>query len=158
MMGSILGRLIDRLKLDWRRYRIPLATHRVVDAVKQQKLTYLSREKLQMLAHLCRMNERTGVPGAVIETGCALGGSSIVMASAKDPRRRLCEYTTCSTKSHRHQRKTAMTCASDTKRSRQESRKVSAAMCITGTNGMYMTKSSTRLDTSALMSPRTTSS
>ena len=92
MMGSILGRLIDRLKLDWRRYRIPLATHRVVDAVKQQKLTYLSREKLQMLAHLCRMNERTGVPGAVIETGCALGGSSIVMASAKDPRRALRIY------------------------------------------------------------------
>ena len=51
--------------------------------IRSQKLTYLSERKLAALAATCRLLETRAVPGAFIEAGCALGGSSILIASVK---------------------------------------------------------------------------
>ena len=59
----------------------------LVDRVSESKLTYLSRQKLESLALTCQEIERRQIPGCVIEAGCALGGSAIVIASCKESSR-----------------------------------------------------------------------
>ncbi len=61
----------------------------IVTAVQDRGLTYLSDAALLDLHGLvCEMEARQS-PGILIETGCALGGSAIVMAAAKAASRRL---------------------------------------------------------------------
>jgi len=55
----------------------------LVDRVLSENLTYLSRPALRQLARAVRSVERAAVPGAIVEAGTALGGSAIVMATAK---------------------------------------------------------------------------
>ncbi len=55
----------------------------IVRAVQNDHLTYLSAGALNDLHLLISEIERRGTPGIVIEAGCALGGSAIVLASAK---------------------------------------------------------------------------
>lgn len=64
----------------------------VIDRVRKEKLTYLSRDNLAALAVMTAEADRSGRPGLVIEAGTALGGSAIVMAAAKDPARRMFVY------------------------------------------------------------------
>lgn len=71
---------------------LPPPIRQIIRRVRAKKLTYLSDAKLAKLGSLCLANERNGVPGALIETGCALGGSSIVMAAAKERSRSLRVY------------------------------------------------------------------
>jgi len=52
----------------------------------------LSPAKLAALLTHCRRMEVTGRPGIVIEAGCALGGSTIVLAKSKGPERPLRVY------------------------------------------------------------------
>ena len=69
--------------------------NRVSDVKKkivENKLTYLSDAKLDMLISICLSNEANNIPGIIVETGCALGGSSILMASVKDKKRALRVY------------------------------------------------------------------
>ncbi len=49
--------------------------------VKTRGLTYLSWKKLKNIENCVRKLEKTHVPGLFLETGVALGGSSIVMAN-----------------------------------------------------------------------------
>jgi asparagine synthase (glutamine-hydrolysing) len=64
----------------------------VVRAVRDDALTYLSRDALTDLHdRVCEAEERS-VEGVLIEAGCALGGSAIVMAAAKAPDRPLFVY------------------------------------------------------------------
>jgi len=60
--------------------------------IRDRKLTYLSDSRLQVLCELCLANERRHVPGVVIEAGCALGGSSILLCASKSPQRELFIY------------------------------------------------------------------
>jgi len=60
--------------------------------IRAQNLTYLSEEKLATLAASCRDAEENGLDGAVLEAGCALGGSAILLASIKSPQRPLAVY------------------------------------------------------------------
>lgn len=55
----------------------------MIDQVRRQKLTYLSESKLRALADLVLAAESARLPGVIIEAGCALGGSSIVITAAK---------------------------------------------------------------------------
>ena len=64
----------------------------VIDRVREEKLTYLSRDNLAALAVMTTEADRSGRPGLVVEAGTALGGSAIVMAAAKDPARKMFVY------------------------------------------------------------------
>jgi macrocin-O-methyltransferase TylF-like protien len=63
-----------------------------VKAVRRESLTYLSENALGDLHHQVKKLERERAPGLLIEAGCALGGSAIVMTAAKAPVRPLFVY------------------------------------------------------------------
>ena len=60
---------------------------RLIDAVRAQRLTYLHQRALADLWTAVRDVERRNVPGVILEAGCALGGSTVVIAAAKARRR-----------------------------------------------------------------------
>jgi|SRR5690606_35147732 len=62
------------------------AKARVLQA-KLDNLTYLTRKDLLNLYDAVRHVEDAGVPGIFVEAGCALGGSSIAIGTAKSTRR-----------------------------------------------------------------------
>ncbi len=62
--------------------------------VVQDQLTYLDAHALRLLERQARDVESRGVEGCFLETGCALGGSSIVIASSKSPTRDFYVYDT----------------------------------------------------------------
>lgn len=72
-------------------YRSTLPPHLadVARRVRGSGLTYLSSAKLDKLGHALLRVEKDAVPGAVIETGCALGGSAILLAATKARARKL---------------------------------------------------------------------
>ncbi|MCC6580556.1 MAG: class I SAM-dependent methyltransferase [Phycisphaeraceae bacterium] len=51
--------------------------------VKDARLTYLGQPQLMDLFRRTKELEQQNIPGAIVEAGCALGGSAIVLASAK---------------------------------------------------------------------------
>ena len=55
-----------------------------VSRVRRGKLTYLDATALFALRDLVRDADRQGRPGALVECGCALGGSAIVMAASRN--------------------------------------------------------------------------
>jgi O-methyltransferase len=57
--------------------------HPVIRRVRRQKLTYLPVGALNDLFEAARAAEREQRPGVLIEAGCALGGSAIVLSRAK---------------------------------------------------------------------------
>jgi asparagine synthase (glutamine-hydrolysing) len=61
----------------------------VVARVRAQHLSYLPESALCDLYDLAREADEQGRPGLLVEAGCALGGSAIVLAAAKAPERRL---------------------------------------------------------------------
>lgn len=64
----------------------------VIERIHSEKLTYLNLSALADLWAAVRHIEEEGVPGIFIETGCALGGSALVIGTAKKPTRRLFVY------------------------------------------------------------------
>jgi asparagine synthase (glutamine-hydrolysing) len=65
---------------------------KVMYEIRNRKLTYLSDARLQALSEQCLANERSNVPGIIIESGCALGGSSILLCASKARERLLFIY------------------------------------------------------------------
>jgi SAM-dependent methyltransferase len=61
----------------------------LIRAVKRRRLTYLEPEALCDLAEDVLEIERLGLEGALVEAGCGLGGSAIVLAGAKARNREL---------------------------------------------------------------------
>lgn len=59
------------------------ADRALIIRIQSDNLTYLSERKLRSLSETCRAIETEGLPGIFIEAGCALGGSTILIASAK---------------------------------------------------------------------------
>lgn len=72
--------------------RSPRVIPPIVSTVRQQNLTYLDEVALASLYKAVRTCEARGVPGCVIEAGCAVAGSAIVMAAAKNPARPMFIY------------------------------------------------------------------
>ena len=65
---------------------------RIIHAVRAENLTYLEDRALADLFDRVRAAERVRRPGVLIEAGCALGGSALVMARAKSRARPLYLY------------------------------------------------------------------
>lgn len=61
----------------------------IVEAVRNDSLTFLGADALTDLYEAVARLERAGAPGILIEAGCALGGSAIVIATAKSASRPL---------------------------------------------------------------------
>jgi asparagine synthase (glutamine-hydrolysing) len=74
------------------RSTLPTPLAAVARQVRSEGLTYLSRGKLDKLGQALLEVERRDVPGVIIETGCALGGSAILLACAKSRARKLRIY------------------------------------------------------------------
>lgn len=64
----------------------------VVDQVRSDRLSFLSKDNLAMLARLVTEIESSGREGAIVEAGTALGGSAIAMAAAKSASRPMYVY------------------------------------------------------------------
>lgn len=73
------GRIISTLQT----YRLPRRVRNTITRVLDSNLTYLPKSRLVALALLCQRLEREAVPGIMVEAGCALGGSTIVLAASK---------------------------------------------------------------------------
>ncbi len=84
-MKTLLKRLAKKSLYSWR-------VGGIVNQVWNAQLTYLTHLALEELRQQCLRVEREKVPGSLIEAGCALGGSAIVMASAKAADRRMYLY------------------------------------------------------------------
>jgi predicted O-methyltransferase YrrM len=65
---------------------------RLITQVRDEKLTYLESEALWDLRQRAKCAEAQGIPGAIVEAGCALGGSAIVLARSKSPGRQMYVY------------------------------------------------------------------
>lgn len=64
----------------------------LISRIRAKQLTYLSERKLAGITTSCYSIEKSNLPGLFIEAGCALGGSSILMASIKSNDRPLFIY------------------------------------------------------------------
>lgn len=64
----------------------------IIAAVRAARLTFLEEANLRDLYEAVSHVERAGLPGQIIEAGCALGGAAIVMATAKRRTRRMTIY------------------------------------------------------------------
>jgi asparagine synthase (glutamine-hydrolysing) len=77
-----------RLREGWR----ALTASRAAREVRKRHLTYLGYDALADLEHAVLQLEAAGVPGILVEAGCALGGSTVVLGLAKRPGRPLWAY------------------------------------------------------------------
>lgn len=66
--------------------------YRKIEKVKSRSLTYLDKSALIDLARVVLETESRDVTGNIIEAGCALGGSSIILAACKHENRKLLVY------------------------------------------------------------------
>lgn len=82
------ARLLPRLRAALRR-AFPRRVPPIVRAVRAESLTYLDQAALCDLFAAVARADRAGEPGVLIEVGCALGGSALVMAAARAGRRPL---------------------------------------------------------------------
>lgn len=64
----------------------------LIERIRAKHLTYLSASKLSAIALACQRAEDASLPGLFVETGCALGGSTILIGSLKGPQRKLQTY------------------------------------------------------------------
>lgn len=85
-------RELERAKLDKDERRAPDTVEAQIAAVRDQHLTFLRPPQLRDLALAMIDIERAGIPGLVIEAGTALGGSAIVLATAKSVERPMRVY------------------------------------------------------------------
>lgn len=63
-----------------------------IEALREEKLTFLTQEQVESLVSCVLETEAAGRPGIMIEAGTARGGSAIAMAMAKAPDRELRVY------------------------------------------------------------------
>ncbi len=85
-------RIVGRINELFYKSTLPPDLAGVARRVRADGLTYLSSAKLDKLGHALRRVEEESIPGVVIEAGCALGGSAILLASAKARSRPLRVY------------------------------------------------------------------
>jgi hypothetical protein len=74
----------------FRRYLSP--DRSVIRAIAERRLTYLSPEKLWLIADTCRALDAKKIAGSFIEAGAALGGSAALIAKVKHADRPLAIY------------------------------------------------------------------
>ncbi len=69
-----------------------LSSSRLVRQVRKRRLTYLGYDALSDLERTVRRIDAERVPGIIVEAGCALGGSTVVLGMTKRPDRPLRVY------------------------------------------------------------------
>ena len=74
------------------RLAFPRGDRALIKRVQSKNLTYLTEQKLESIVWTIRDLERKHLPGLMIEAGCALGGSTILIASVKSRSRPLYVY------------------------------------------------------------------
>lgn len=62
---------------------LPPEDRELIAQIRSRKLTYLTEGKLASLLTTCRSIEQAQLPGIFLEAGCALGGSTILIATTK---------------------------------------------------------------------------
>lgn len=67
-------------------------TERLIDAVREDGLTYLGEARFDVLRRCIADADAGGVAGDIVEAGVAAGGSAIVLASLARPRRRFAGF------------------------------------------------------------------
>lgn len=86
-----MNKIVERLKWKFTKLRYP-RFQSTIRSVRDEKLTYLSEQALMDLGQAALHNERKKIKGTILETGCALGGSALVLAAVKDKTRELRIY------------------------------------------------------------------
>lgn len=71
---------------------LPADERTLISRIRSKKLTFLSGKRLACLANTCRSIENKNLSGLFMEAGCALGGSTILIASVKKTERPLLVY------------------------------------------------------------------
>lgn len=71
---------------------VPEQVRTTIQAVRAERLSYLGDHHLRSLASCVLEAGEAGREGLILEAGTALGGSAIVMATAKDPKRPMKVY------------------------------------------------------------------
>jgi len=87
-----ISRKIDSLQSRSQLSTLRREDRKLVSQVREKRLTYLSDRKIASLVRTCRSIEARSLEGIFLETGCALGGSAIVLASLKRRDRALHVY------------------------------------------------------------------
>jgi len=64
----------------------------LIHCIRSEMITYLSVKRLANIANTCQKAEEDNLPGIFLEAGCALGGSSILIATMKKSKRPLFVY------------------------------------------------------------------
>lgn len=67
--------------------RLPAKDRKLLEKICDKQLTHLSRPRLVSVVETCRAIEEDRIPGAFLEVGCGPGGSSIMIATVKYPKR-----------------------------------------------------------------------
>jgi O-methyltransferase len=73
-------------------HTLPRHLAELMSQIRERRLTYLSDARLQTLSQYCLNIEQQNIPGIIIEAGCALGGSSILLCASKAGDRKLAIY------------------------------------------------------------------
>jgi hypothetical protein len=87
-----LKEFLARIRSGQKLPALPRETEQLIARVREAKLTYCGRPKLENLARAARLVVADGVPGDFLEAGVALGGSAIVLAHLKEASRRFYLY------------------------------------------------------------------
>jgi len=95
MWERIKNALRSQVRHWWKEPVLPNTCSRdraLIARIRSENLTYLSARRLSSIANTCREIEGAQLPGIFIEAGCALGGSTILIASTKETLRPLSVY------------------------------------------------------------------
>lgn len=95
-MNSFARKLYQNIAKMLQEYQIlsglRLSDRRLIRRVRRKNLTYLTVNKLVQIVNTCRSIEQQQLSGLFLETGCTLGGSTIVIASLKQKDRPFLVY------------------------------------------------------------------
>lgn len=92
LTGGLAGTALrERFRAKWVKLRTP-ALWQLIRRVSNEGWTYLPDVALLDLIDAVRAVEAARVPGMIVEAGCALGGSAIVLAACKQDARPMCVY------------------------------------------------------------------
>lgn len=83
----MLSKIARKINLIVESYNRDPEAIKIINQVIAQNLSYLETTALCDLSSAVKYIEKKRIEGCIVETGCALGGSSIVIAAAKNKHR-----------------------------------------------------------------------
>ncbi|MGI9052503.1 MAG: TylF/MycF/NovP-related O-methyltransferase [Ilumatobacteraceae bacterium] len=87
------ARRAKRSVVEWRALRqVPAGVRPLATTIRREHLTYSTPAQLASLVELCERGERGNADAAIVEAGCARGGSALLMCATKSKGRPLDVY------------------------------------------------------------------